>query len=268
VKIEIEDVHQNTSVLSFKVQLNNRLRSLTRNNSHDSFSPNFVNVFEQKDFEIYLPENCLYDSVQRVFNRNDQVVIGAISSELQFLDPSIPAHDKINVRIKPDIVITEDQKNKVIIRRVDKKSTTYRKADWQQGWLSAAFNEFGSFQAFVDYMPPIVNELGKGDTIDLSASKNIVFYPKDNSAIKSFRGELDGRWLRFTNDKGSTWIYNFDVRCPFGVHQLKITIEDIAGNVTTKQWWFKRYPYIPLKPKKETGKKRTTTKNKVGIKKK
>jgi hypothetical protein len=38
----------------------------------------------------------------------------------------------------------------------------------------------------------------------------------------------------FTNDKGSPWIYTFDARCPYGVHQLKIRIEDIVGNVTER----------------------------------
>ncbi|HEY1871295.1 MAG TPA: M23 family peptidase, partial [Chitinophagaceae bacterium] len=214
-------------------------------------------------------EDCLYDSIQPVFSRNNQDVTAAVSSEFQFLDPSIPLHDKMNVRIKPNAPIAEDQKGKIIIRRVDKKGTSYRNAEWQKGWLAAAFNEFGSFQAVVDNVPPTVNELGLGDTVDLSPSKSIIFYPKDNSAIKSFRAELDGRWLRFTNDKGSAWIYNFDERCPFGVHQLKITIEDIAGNVTTKQWWFKRYAYTLPKAQKKPGKKRTTNgKKKVGTKKK
>jgi Peptidase family M23 len=269
VKIEIQDIHQNSSVLNFKIRLNDHLHSLIRYNTHDSFSPNFVNVFEQPDFEVYLPENCLYDSIEPFLGRNNQVVAGAVASGVQFLDPSIPLHDKMNVRIKPNAPIAEDQKNKIIIRRIDKKGTSYRKAEWQQGWLAAAFGEFGSFQAFVDNIPPTVNELGKGDTVDLSASKSIVFYPKDNSAIKSFRAELDSRWLRFSNDKGSAWIYNFDERCPFGVHQLKVTIEDIAGNVTTKQWWFKRYAHIPPKAKEKIGKKETTNgKKKAGIKRK
>ena len=108
-------------------------------------------------------------------------------------------------------------------------------------------------------------ELGKGDTVDLSPAKRIVFQPDDNfGVIKSFRAELDGQWLRFTNDKGWSHIYIFDERCPYGIHELKVTVEDLVGNVTTKSWWFKKYPYTP--PKKKASKKsskgkKTTPKN-------
>ena len=81
---------------------------------------------------------------------------------------------------------------------------------------------------------------------------------KDNSGIKNFRAELDGQWLMFTNDKAAAWIYNFDKRCPYGVHRLKVRIDDIVGNVTAREWWFKRDPYSP--PKKTASKKKTSGK--------
>ncbi|HEX2845247.1 MAG TPA: Ig-like domain-containing protein, partial [Chitinophagaceae bacterium] len=129
---------------------------------------------------------------------------------------------------------------------------------------SAEFGNFGSFQAFADLVPPNVNELGKGDTVNLSAASRIVFTPTDNFGIKSFRAELDGQWLRFTNDKGRNWIYVFDERCPYGVHQLKVQVEDVAGNISTRTWWFKKYPYTP--PPKRAVKK--TTRKPVSKKKK
>jgi hypothetical protein len=78
--------------------------------------------------------------------------------------------------------------------------------------------------------------------------------------ITRFRAELDGKWLRFTNDKGRNWIYRFDERCPYGVHELKVTVEDLAGNITTKTWWFERKPYTP--PKKKPAKKKAPAKKK------
>jgi len=83
--------------------------------------------------------------------------------------------------------------------------------------------------------------------MDLSRASRIALRPIDNFGIKSFRAELDGKWLMFTNDKGSVHIYNFDERCPYGVHSLKVTLTDIAGNTTVKNWWFKRYPYVASK---------------------
>ena len=98
--------------------------------------------------------------------------------------------------------------------------------------------------------PPTINELGRGDTIDLSAQKRILFTPEDNFDVASFRAELDGKWIRFTNDKGRNWIYIFDERCPYGVHKLSVTVTDLVGNTTTKTWWFRRHPYTPPPRKK------------------
>jgi hypothetical protein len=90
--------------------------------------------------------------------------------------------------------------------------------------------------------------------------------------VKLFRAELDGQWLRFTNDKSRNWIYVFDERCPYGVHELKVTVEDHVGNTTTKSWWFKREPYTPPPPKKKavkkSSKKKSGTIKKKSVKKK
>jgi len=145
---------------------------------------------------------------------------------------------------------------------------------------------------YADLLPPQINELGKGDTVNLSPATKIVFTPTDNFGIKSFRAELYScpkdssgfvcpvdsllphQWLRFTNDKSRNWIYKFDERCPYGVHHIKVRVEDLAGNITKKEWWFKRYPYTPPPKKKKavkkgsgkkqvtSGKKKTTAKKK------
>jgi hypothetical protein len=176
-------------------------------------------------------------------------------------DPSIPIHNRINVRILPKVTLTGEQKEKIVIRRTNNKGSTYRRATWQKDWLYATFGDFGSYQAFIDDAPPVINDLGTADTVDLSPAKSIVFRPADNTGVRSFRAELNGKWLMFTNDKGRNYIYNFDERCPYGVHHLKVRVEDIVGNVTEKEWWFKRNPYTPPK-KKVTSKKKVVSKKK------
>jgi len=276
LRIEITDARQNMSAMNFKVQRNDSTTPVTRNNEQKLFAPNYVNVFEQPDFELYLKEDCLYDTIRPVFSRSGEATSNAVSPIFQFCNSSIPLHDEIRVRIKPAVTIPDDWKDKIVIKRTDQKSANYRRAQWQMnpifpntfrnGWLTASFSDFGSYQALIDSLPPTVNDLGAADTVDLSASKKIVFYPKDNTAIRSFRAELDGQWLMFSNDKGAGWLYSFDERCPFGVHQLKIRIEDMVGNTAEKEQWFKRYPYTP--PKKKTAHKKTSSRAKHGVKKK
>jgi hypothetical protein len=135
------------------------------------------------------------------------------------------------------------------------------------GWLSATFDVFGNFQAFVDTITPLIHPPAKEkDTLDLSPLTKIVFTPVDNFAIRSFRAELDGKWLMFSNDKARSFIYRFDERCPYGVHELRVKVEDLVGNITEKSWWFKRFPYTA--PKKKIIRKKTTSKKKPVTKKK
>ena len=95
------------------------------------------------------------------------------------------------------------------------------------------FRQFGTYQAFIDKEPPVIN----APPANLSKATRIVFTPRDNfNKIKNFRAEVDGNWLRFSNDKGKTWIYTFDEHFTRGKHELKVVVEDEAGNVTTRVW--------------------------------
>jgi hypothetical protein len=190
----------------------------------------------------------------------------AVSPLHQVKDASVPVHDDLAVRIKPDRQIPDEWKSKLVIQRSYRSSNSIRKTELRDGWLEAKFGDFGNFQAFADVLPPTLNEIGKGDTVNLSPASRILFTPADNFAVKSFRAELNGQWIRFTNNKSRNWIYVFDEKCPYGVHHLKVTVEDLVGNITTKTWWFKRYPYKPP-PKKKAVKKKSGKKTVVSVKK-
>jgi hypothetical protein len=91
-----------------------------------------------------------------------------------------------------------------------------------------------------DTIPPTI-AISFADGADLGRSTHIVFYVRDNlNAFKNVRAELDGKWLRFTNDKGRSFIYQFDEKCTTGLHVLEIAAEDEAGNKTTKVYRFRR----------------------------
>ncbi|RYF81426.1 MAG: hypothetical protein EON98_12405 [Chitinophagaceae bacterium] len=133
----------------------------------------------------------------------------------------------LTIRIKPTVFVPNDKKDKTIIKSISGGKTVVQKATWQKGWLMAKFRQFGTYQALIDDVPPSVNAV----PTNLTKATRIVFTPTDNfNTIKSFRVEVDGQWLRFTNDKGRTWIYTFDEKFPKGEHQLKVRVEDEAGN--------------------------------------
>ena len=116
-----------------------------------------------------------------------------------------------------------------------------QKVDWQLQWAGAKFRDFGFYQLLVDLEPPEILPVGFADGADLRKASRIMFTIKDN--LDKFRNvitELDGKWIRFTNDKGRQFIYQFDEKCLSGYHELKITAEDEAGNLAVKVIRFTR----------------------------
>ncbi|MEO8403772.1 MAG: M23 family metallopeptidase [Chitinophagaceae bacterium] len=265
IRIETEDAYNNISSLNFLLQWNGSYVSRPEIESQ-IFVPNITNVLEKPDFEASLSANSIYDTIIPSYLRSNATETYAVSALHRLNDETTPLHDNMTIRIKPDKIIPDEWKNKLVIRRIG-NNVIARPAQWQGNWITATFSDFGSFQAFADVVPPSIGELGSGDTVNLSASTRIIFTPSDNFGIKKFRAELDDQWLRFTNDKSRSWIYIFDERCPYGIHKLKVTVEDIAGNVTTKTWWFKKYPYTAPPKKKKTVKKKGGAK-KTAVKKK
>jgi hypothetical protein len=62
---------------------------------------------------------------------------------------------------------------------------------------------------------------------------------EDKKEIRSFRAELDGKWLMFEG-LVPVFRYSVDEYCPIGEHELVIKVEDESGNVTEKKINFTR----------------------------
>lgn len=262
VRVAVTDAQGNLSELRFNVQFNDSMAA-----AHlpvpwvPHFAPHRSDKLQKPDFRMELTPLSLYDSV-RIFYSKGTAPVGwaALTAVHQVNDADIPVHESFTVWMKP-VRDPAGYENKLVILRTYRGSRSVRVASLDNGWLKARFDDFGYFQGFIDTIPPVIDELGKGDTVNLSAAKQIVFTPTDNFGVKSFRAELNGQWLRFTNDKSRNWIYRFDERVPYGVYELKVTVEDLVGNSTTKSWWFKRGPYTP--PVKKKAVKKTPVKKKT-----
>ena len=233
ILIEVKDANGNTSKIRFKLKYDPALESLLPPYTGPLFKPGEVNIFEEDRFELFTSEQSIYDTVGISFSATVMAGQGAISPLFRFLGPHIPVHDTITVRIKPDQLSDPDAHHRVVIKNTSGTRTYLQRAVRQNGWYAAKFRQFGTYQAFVDTIPPTVN----APATNLSRATRIVFTPRDNfNTIRSFRAELNGQWLRCTNDKGRSWIYSFDEKFPRGTHELKVIVEDEAGNVMERAW--------------------------------
>jgi hypothetical protein len=233
INIEVRDANGNTSTIRFALQYDPSIPRTVLPKPDEKFLPNNVNVFERENFELYTSEQSIYDTLAIAYSVSNNGAQSAVSPVFTFLSNAFPVHDSVTVRIKPTENIPAELRDRVVIKNVSGARTYVLKARWLNGWYASRFRQFGTYQAFADNEPPTVN----APPTDLSRASRIVFIPKDNfNTIRDLRVELDGQWLRFSNDKGKSWIYNFDEKFPGGEHELKVTVVDEAGNTTVKTW--------------------------------
>jgi len=233
VQLIVRDAAGNATRRTLRVQYDPALERTNAPIVGERFLPNHVNVFEQADFELYTSERSIYDTVPVVFNSRDAAAPGAASPLYTFLGFGTPAHDSVTVRIRPQVNLGAAERERLIIVNKAGSRTYVQKARWNGAWAAARFRQFGTYQAFVDEQPPTVNT----PPSNLRSARQLVFTPQDNfNNIRRFRLEVNGQWLRCSNDKGRSWIYTFDEKFPPGSSELKVIVEDEAGNRTERSW--------------------------------
>lgn len=240
IKIEVRDANNNISLLQFQVQRGPSKTNISKEDSltyfkQKNFHPEFVNIFENEKISFYLPENTLYDSIRFTYKE----IAGKTEFPVfQIHHPGVPLHHYFTLKIKCE---NSPFANKMVISRLSNGQTAFAKAVYENGWYKAAFRNFGSFQLLVDTVPPVINPVGFKDGINTTKLKQLTLIVNDNcEELKNFYATLDGNWIRFTNDKGKKFIYIFDERCPPGTHELKVHVEDMAGNISEKTLNFTR----------------------------
>ncbi|MEO5891976.1 MAG: M23 family metallopeptidase [Ferruginibacter sp.] len=243
IKIEVRDAQGNLSVLQFEVQ---KAAVTGPGLQFDpmamyqpkEFQPGFVNVFENNNISFYLPENALYDSIRFRYN---EIIPAKGYPIYQLHNGNIPVHAMFPIKIKASTA----NPGKMVMHRSWQDKNDYEKAapvtlGKESGWYEASFRAFGNFQLIEDITPPVITPIGIREGMNAKLNR-IAFVIKDNTKeLENFAAYLDGKWLRFSNDKGSTFIYKFDEHCPPGAHELKISVEDCVGNRSERVYHFTR----------------------------
>jgi murein DD-endopeptidase MepM/ murein hydrolase activator NlpD len=235
-RLEVKDPYGNTSTVQFTLQRGpfNQLNPV----QPSLMKPDEVNVFENENIELYIPENILYDSIYFKYGTSPGGQPEAYSAVHLLHTPSVPLHSNFTVRIKPDKTVPVHLQERMLVKKITRTSTTVKKATWSMGKYSAAFRDFGSFQLIADSQPPVISGMAEG--AHLSRASRILIQVSDNhKLVRNFRAELDGKWLRFVQ-RGNSFTYLFDEKCKPGKHQLKISVEDEAGNIAVKNYSFTR----------------------------
>ena len=177
-------------------------------------------------------EKSFYDAFRLVYKYKTSAT--AYSNIHVMHTPIIPVHDSMMIRIKPNKEIPASARNCVVMIHNTKGKLVVERAALVKGWYEAKSRDFGEFWLEVDEVPPTITVAGVTDGGTVVAGSPITVTVADNKkAIYSFRAELDGQWLMFAG-LGPVFRYKTDEYCAIGEHELKLRVEDEAGNVTER----------------------------------
>ncbi|HUB62089.1 MAG TPA: M23 family metallopeptidase [Puia sp.] len=244
IVIAVMDTRGNTSRLGFTVTYRPGVAPAQDTTGGKRFYPGMIDGVETADYAFYLGEKSLYDSARigaavAGYPGAGLSLPGGVTPVYAIGAPWIPLLDPVLVRLRlPERNASTDRIVMVCFNGGEKD---VQLPAWKGRWASGRFGEFGNFQLVYDSIPPVITPIGPLEGANLSHAARIALRVRDNlGALRRFRAELDGRWLCFSNDKALAYIYKFDRHCPPGPHTLKVTVEDVAGNRTEKEYHFNR----------------------------
>lgn len=235
IKIAVSDAAGNVSNIIFTIN-DDGIREKRKSFEGQLFEPNYINVFENDKVSFYMKDSAIYDS----FHFSFREVVTATGPAYYLQDDEVPVQQYYPIKIKGNFNIEDT--GKIEMKMNSHGKTKFKKAVYKNGWYESSFRDFGVFQLVLDKTPPVVAPLwGFRDGADVSKMNKIAFSAIDNTdEIVDFTGLLDGKWLLFSNDKGKTFIYNFDKYCTPGEHSLELIVKDVVGNTTRKVYRFRR----------------------------
>jgi murein DD-endopeptidase MepM/ murein hydrolase activator NlpD len=234
-RLEVQDPNGNTTNLQFSLQRS--AYSFPVPPQANLMRPDELNVYETEELELFMPEHLLYDSIYFKHTTAPGGQPKAYSVIHNVHSATVPVHANFTIRLKPDKAIPYNLRDRMLVKKTTLGKNTVKKASWGMGKYSAEFRDFGSFQLIADDVPPKLSGFPGSNLAAIS--KISIYVTDDNVAVKNFRAELDGKWLRFVQ-RGNTFTYIFDEKCPRGEHQLTISVEDEAGNKTIQTYSFTR----------------------------
>jgi len=240
LEIIVSDIHDNKSVLSFFV---NSVPATIQEDQPQTAENNAVvmpynrnNKFVSRNIAVNIPSGALYDTLFFLLRRSPGNP-GMFSEIYEVHNIYTPLHRSYNLSIKPDNVPAGKESKLLIIQLADNIKKIPLTSSWNNGFLSADPNTFGTFFIGIDTIPPSIQHNGFTTGANLTGRTTMKIRITDElSGIKTYEPLIDGKWALFEYDqKNNLLVYNFDSkRIQKGTkHDLSLKVTDNRDNLNT-----------------------------------
>lgn len=236
VNVVVTDVHNNVSVLNFKVkpyEINVSKDVVIPDNNVKIMPYNKSNRFISNEISVTIPGGALYDTL--FFDYRRETGTTDMLSDVHVVhNKYTPLHKPYTLSIKPQKIVPGMESKMLIAQISDNMTRTGLNSEWVDGYLTTEVRSFGNFFVCIDTVAPVISARNFIPGSDLSGKTEIRFRINDDfSGIKSYEPVIDGKWALFEYDpKNEIITYKIDPEriTKNTKHNLSLTVTDNRNN--------------------------------------
>ena len=227
IEITAKDFKGNQQKIIIPIKGNKNAKRIARKINITPYKINRTQFskFNKAGVSIAFPKYTFYNNFYMNFEVNDTIV--------QIHTATEPLHKRYTLTFDVS-KLSNTEKSKMYIASINKKGKTqYEKTVKKDSTFYTSTKKLGKFTLLSDTEKPKVTLHNFKNEQWLSHFKTLKIKIADKeSGIKSYRGEIDGKWILMEyNVKKSVLTYDFnDKKFVNAKHNLKVTVVDNVGN--------------------------------------
>ena len=194
-----------------------------------------VNEFSQKNVKVSFPANTFFNDFYLNFEVTD--TFATIHNTT-----SVPINGYYTLTFDVS-KYTEEEKNQLYIASISGTKSSYETTYKKGNSFYTSTKNLGKFTLLSDTKKPTISLVNFKDEQWISNHSNLIVKISDvGSGIKSYRAEIDGKWILMEYDViNSTLTYDLnDAIYTEAKHLLKVVVIDSVGNLSTLESTFFR----------------------------
>ena len=187
-----------------------------------------VNQIKDSLVTVYFPENSFFEDFYFDYSNENGLV--------KLHNSSVPVHKSFKLTFDVSNYSEEELKHMHIAKKNKGGKLYYVSTKRKDNTLYTLSKTLGEYTLKIDNDAPKVSAIGfkNGDWLTRFKTIKVKIYDK-GSGIKSYRGTIDGQWIRMAYDpKSNVLTYDFSDKILEGtLHKLKVVVIDNVNNSTT-----------------------------------
>lgn len=231
VVLKVKDFKDNTTTIT--VPIVGKKQKITRkrkeNITKNLVTRSDVHTLKEGDVSVYIPKQTFYEDFYFDLSKDKK-------GRYKVHNDKVPAHKNFVITFDVSKYTAAERKKLFIASLNRKKKPSYSRTKKNGTKFTTSTKNLGTYFLAKDTIPPKVKPVNFAKDKWISSKKYLKIKVTDDlSAVRSYRGTINGKWILFEYDaKKGMLTYDFnDVAFTEAKHNLKLIVTDNVGNSTT-----------------------------------